>query len=912
VDSKGKHPIGPKWQTRATTDPAKVDTWARAHPGCNWGVATGRESDLYVVDLDLGKDGAPLGEQTWVGLFGPIPDTHRVRTGSGAMQLYFRYPHRAHADGKPFPWRNTTKLIGDGIDTRGEGGQCVLPGSVSGKGPYELIADRPLLPMPDAVLDHIEAAERKAKGTPKQTTRERRAAATAITSAADFSAAGDGLHPYAAKAFADRIMEFRALVGAGNGRTYLLTGGALYLSRIANSTTPSGLTEKMIEDAYSEACQANGYAAEHPDWTTQLERGIRDGRTAGDPRTWPPADREDPNDQLIREVLASGDKDKLDQLAEAFGPGVVASYQARTRQHTEPKGKATSATITVADAALPGAVAAPDVPFDGPPASTLRRMVDVGKKDDTRDFSDVRKDVQRALGFSNAVKPWLYEHGEDMVLSGRGRLQVVNIDLLTSRLADRIAFVHRSHDANQLPIVKPSNPPDAVIRAIHADRANIGLPEVDRLAHTPFFGPDGTLQRTPGYHEKARTLYVPTPGIDIPDVPEHPTTQQVEDAATLILDDLLGDFPFTGPAELAGAVALGITPFVRSMIDGPTPLFAIDAPEPRTGKGLLMEMLLTPSSGRSYTVTPAPIEPREWPKAIVASLRSGPVAAIFDNAAARVESNALASAVTAYPAYTSRLLGLSETVHMPLPAVWVMTGNNIVCSAEIAGRVVRCRLDAGTQRPGERADFRHPELRRWATEHQGQIIGAFLTLIQSWIAAGQPVGEDLPTMGGFVEWVRIVGSILAFHGIGGLLTNRKALTDTMTDESADWNGLITMMAEMTADARAAGRKQLETGAAFEPGVPGDPAPERTGTSTTTGAAIADTRSEWSALELIGAMSAHSVVPPVDLGARTDMSPHYQARRLGKGLREHRDRRFGDHVLRFRTLHGSVVWRLDGI
>jgi len=307
TDSKGKHPIGAKWQTRATTDPAKVDTWARANPGCNWGVATGVKSDLYVVDLDLGKDGAPLGEQTWVGLFGPIPDTHRVRTGSGAMQLYFKYPHRTRVDGKP--WRNTTKLIGEGIDTRGEGGQCVLPGSASGKGPYELIADRPLLAAPDALLDHIETAERKAKGTPKQTARERRAAATAITSAVDFSAAGDGLHPYVAKAFADRIMEFRALVGAGNGRTYLLTGGALYLSRLANSTTPSGLTEAMIEDAFTEACQANGYAAEHPDWATQLANGIRDDRTAGDPDNWPPTDREDPNDEQCLKPVDVDDRE---------------------------------------------------------------------------------------------------------------------------------------------------------------------------------------------------------------------------------------------------------------------------------------------------------------------------------------------------------------------------------------------------------------------------------------------------------------------------------------------------------------------------------------------------------------------------------------------------------------------------
>ena len=177
-------------------------------------------------------------------------------------------------------------------------------------------------------------------------------------------------------------------------------------------------------------------------------------------------------------------------------------------------------------------------------------------------------------------------------------------------------------------------------------------------------------------------------------------------------------------------------------------------------------------------------------------------------------------------------------------------------------------------------------------------------------------------MGGFEDWVRVVGSILAYHGIGALLTKQNELTDQLTDDESDWDGFIKLMAKMTKEARearAAGKKQPEAHAAFEAGVPGDPTPEDTGntaaadtgTGTDTDTAVAPaTKTEWSALQLIGAMTLHNVVPPVYLG-RHDNAPTAQARMLGKALRERRDGRFGDWVLRGR-IHGSALWSLDEV
>ena len=875
----------------ATTDPDAILRLARKYPRANTALRTGRVSNALVLDVDGDKGLARLAELE--AEHGELPPTRRFQTGGGTHHYLFDYPQRpnpARTDGQ---WRNSagTKL-GDGLDVRAEGGYVLLPWSNSRKGPYRLDRELPQAPAPEWLLDLLSTPT-----APKAPhTREQRRDAVA---AVDFTGAA-GVHPYAAAALTQRVADFRALVGEGNGRTYALTGGAKYLSGIANHPPESGLTEDMIRDAYTDAARANGYADAHPDWDTQLENGIRDGRTS-QPRNWPPAEQTSEADRLIAEVLASGDPDEIARL-EAALPGELRSHRAR---HNGTQTGPAPGTPTGADS-LEAEISRMDAEEEtrtGRPVVQRRPAIAVGTKDNPLDFAEVRKAVQKALGVSNAVDQWLYLHGEDMVLSGRGKFQQVGIDLLVSRLADRIEFMNHGK-LNGVPITHPANPPVNVIRAIHADRQNIGLPEVDRVAHTPFFGPDGALQREPGYHPKARTLYVPTPDLDIPDVPERPTPEQVAAVRSLILDDLLVDFPFVGDADRAGALALGITPFIRPMIDGPTPLFALDSPESRTGKGLLMEMLLVPSSGRGYSVTPAPRRPDEWQKQIVAALRPGPVAAIFDNVSSRIDSAALASAVTAYPMWTSRLLGLSENVHMPLPAVWCCTGNNLVASREVANRTVWSRMDAGVADPGLRNDFKHPNLRRWATEHRGDIIATFLTLVQNWIAAGQPEPEGLPVMGGFEGWVRILGSILAHHGVKGLLGNRQLLVDHLDDTASQWEGLIGLMANGGRAPTAEG----DDGDVGDPEMTPPPIPATPRTAWT-----ATPRTAWTAAELVTLLNAADVDTPVDLGFGTvTVSSSTQARRLGTALRAQRDRRFGGHVLRMRTIRGAVSWRVEAV
>jgi hypothetical protein len=109
----------------------------RDRPGWNWGAVTGTPSGIWVLDVDPDNGGmeslaglvAVCGTSAYLG-------AHRVhRTGSGGLHLIY-----AIGDDGWMP-RTGAGKIGPGLDVRAEGGQIVLPGSVSGKGTYTVERD---------------------------------------------------------------------------------------------------------------------------------------------------------------------------------------------------------------------------------------------------------------------------------------------------------------------------------------------------------------------------------------------------------------------------------------------------------------------------------------------------------------------------------------------------------------------------------------------------------------------------------------------------------------------------------------------------------------------------------------------------------------------------------------------------
>lgn len=223
------------------------------------------------------------------------------------------------------------------------------------------------------------------------------------------------------------------------------------------------------------------------------------------------------------------------------------------------------------------------------------------------------------------------------------------------------------------------------------------IPRLVGVVGAPFLAPDGTVIASEGYHTPTG-LYLALGDLSVPPVSRQPSASEVAHAKELLLTELLGDFPFSEEADKTHALSAILTPVVRPLIDGPTPLFVIEAPTEGTGKGLLAEIISYLATGSPAPVMAEGGDDDEWRKRITAALLGAPPVVLIDNLKRRLESGALSAAITA-TVWTDRFLGHSRQVSIPVRTTWLATGNNPTYSKEMARRVVRSRIDAALELP---------------------------------------------------------------------------------------------------------------------------------------------------------------------------------------------------------------------
>ena len=322
---------------------------------------------------------------------------------------------------------------------------------------------------------------------------------------------------------------------------------------------------------------------------------------------------------------------------------------------------------------------------------------------------------------------------------------------------------------------RPARPPDDVVQDI-LSLSQLPFPELRGIALSPVVVAGGRLVSAAGYdHESG--LYLDLNGLNIRG------RMPLREAVQWINQELLGDFPFVDDASRAHGLALIIQPFVRHLIDDPTPLYLIDAPSQGTGKGLEAEVTSQVAIGQPAAVMTQPRSEDEVRKRITALLLAGHPLIALDNVH-QLHSAALCAVLTSR-VWEDRILGRSQMVRLRNSTTWMATGNNVELSAEMARRVVLIRLDAGVERPEERTDFRHPQLLRWVRSHRSELVTAALSIVQAWLDADMPPGEG--TMGRFEEWVRVLGGILQVANIDGFLSNRQRLHEDSDRESQEWS-----------------------------------------------------------------------------------------------------------------------------
>ena len=402
---------------------------------------------------------------------------------------------------------------------------------------------------------------------------------------------------------------------------------------------------------------------------------------------------------------------------------------------------------------------------------------------------NLRHSTRRAwsLLIASNRSPWIFRLGGQptwVVPDDEGRPAAATIDIERMRhmLANLADWRKPLGKGESIPTPPPSN----VIKSLLAT-PDPALPVLAGIVTAPVFGRNGSLLTEPGYHPDARLLYHPPPGFSLPPIPAKPSAEEIAAARSLLLDELLGDFPFTGEAERAHALCLLLLGFVRPMIEGPTPLHMIEKPTPGTGATLMVDAIATVLTGSSASVMTEGRDDDEWRKRLTAKLRQLPVLLLIDNLRQELDSAALAAALTA-PAWEDRILGVSDIIRLPVRCTWVATGNNPAVSHEIARRLVRIRLDARSDQPWRREGFRHPDLMIWVRANRARLVAACLTLCQAWTSAGRPPAAR--SLGSFETWSQTLGGILHVAGVPGFMGNLDEVMEASDSEGGSWRAFI--------------------------------------------------------------------------------------------------------------------------
>lgn len=140
----GKRPRTEHGVKDATTDADQIRTWWTTWPNANIGLATGQVSGLYVVDID---DLDALSSLT-------LAPTLVASTPRGGLHYYYERPD---GDG----WGNTAGKLATKVDTRGDGGYVIAPGSSIDGTRYEWRQERDPAPLPDELRIRLRPVERR-------------------------------------------------------------------------------------------------------------------------------------------------------------------------------------------------------------------------------------------------------------------------------------------------------------------------------------------------------------------------------------------------------------------------------------------------------------------------------------------------------------------------------------------------------------------------------------------------------------------------------------------------------------------------------------------------------------------------------------------------------------------------------
>lgn len=301
--------------------------------------------------------------------------------------------------------------------------------------------------------------------------------------------------------------------------------------------------------------------------------------------------------------------------------------------------------------------------------------------------------------------------------------------------------------------------PDRVTTMVLSDGEWPQQRRIAGIVTAPTLRPDGSVLQKPGYDTETALLYRPDriyPTID------SITPEDVLGARTALLEPV-SQFPFASESARSTWLALLLTLVGRHMIRGPVPLFAFDASTPGSGKTRLVDVAMTIAHGARAARTVYTKDEDEMRKRITSMLLEADPCVLIDNVAEPLGGPVLDALLTS-ERWKDRLLGSNVQMEAEVRTVLCATGNNMNLKGDMHRRTLWIRLETELERPDRRKDLKQPRLLQWLDAERGRLMGAALTILLAFHAAGRPTMGIEPWYG-FEEWNDIIGGCIRWLGL---------------------------------------------------------------------------------------------------------------------------------------------------
>lgn len=318
----------------------------------------------------------------------------------------------------------------------------------------------------------------------------------------------------------------------------------------------------------------------------------------------------------------------------------------------------------------------------------------------------------------------------------------------------------------------PAHVPRWAVQAVLSRGEWPGIRVLEAIVASPVLRRDGSILREPGYDTHTGLYFASS--VQIPPVSDQPTKKQIDESLGL-LRSVVSDFPFASDHHFAAWLAAVLTPLARHAFDGPAPLFLCDSNAAGVGKSLLFDTLSIIVTGGKAARMAHPRDDEEARKRVTSLAIAGDPLVLIDNIRGDLGSPSLEAAITGQT-WSDRLLGASKMVTLPLNVIWLATGNNVSLTSDMARRTLHIRLQTALERPEEREGFTHPRLLRWVMKRRAALLGAALTILRGYWAAGRP-DMHLTPWGSFEGWSGLVRSAIVWAGLPDPGKTRQALRE---------------------------------------------------------------------------------------------------------------------------------------